>query len=141
MPTPANVERRSKKRPTMLSDRVVARFLTGETLEGKLMFFDPDTGILKLRTGSGKRELDCSILKAIFFLRDSNRSLLSEPRLRPGGKKVRVVFADGEEITGYSYGLRPREDGFYLYPIQKSGRNERIYVMRKNALKIRTESG
>ncbi|MBI3610027.1 MAG: hypothetical protein HY204_04885 [Nitrospirae bacterium] len=139
MPDSTKTERRSKSRSTMLSDRVVARFLTGKTVEGNLIRFDPDSGILKLRIGSEKRELDCSGLKAIFFLRRPAASPLPESRLRPGGKKVRVTFADGEEITGYSYGLHPLQAGFYLFPIRMNDRNERIYVIRKNALRIQTE--
>lgn len=139
MPAPIHTERRSKRRSKMLSDRVVARFLTGETLEGHLILFDPSTGILTLRVGSQKRELDCSVLKAIFFLRRPAASPLPESRLKPGGKKVCVTFADGEKITGYSYGLHPLQKGFYLFPVHASDRNERIYVIRKNALRIKTE--
>ena len=123
----------------MLSDRVVARFLTGKTLEGNLILFDPADGILKLRTGSEERDVDCSILKAIFFLRQPNKTPFSEILLKPAGKKVRVTFADGEEITGYSYGLHPLEEGFYLFPVNKKDQNERIYVIKKNAIQIRTE--
>lgn len=123
----------------MLSDRVVARFLTGKTVEGNLILFDPGRGILQLRTGSEKRNLDCSALKAIFFLRPPAARAFPESHLKPGGKKVRVTFADGEEVTGYSYGLHPLRDGFYLFPINKDDRNERIYVFRKNALRIQTQ--
>jgi hypothetical protein len=139
VPIPKNAERRSKRRSKMLSDRVVARFLLGQTLEGNLILFDPSTGILKLRIGSEKRELDCSALKAIFFLRRPTASPLSESYLKPGGKKICVTFADGEKITGYSYGLRPLQKGFYLFPIHANDRNERIYVIRKNTLRIKTE--
>ncbi len=139
MPIPKNTERRSKKRPVMLSDKVVARFLMGKTLEGTLILFDPSTGILKLRIGSEKRELDCSVLKAIFFLRRPAASPLAESYLKAGGKKICVTFADGEKITGYSYGLRPLQKGFYLFPVHANDRNERIYVIRKNTLRIKTE--
>lgn len=111
----------------------------GEGLEGNLILFDPNTGILTLRIGSQKRNLDCSALKAIFFLRRPTASPLPESRLKPGGKKVCVTFADGEKITGYSYGLHPLQKGFYLFPVQANNRNERIYVIRKNTLRIKTE--
>jgi hypothetical protein len=50
-----------------------------------------------------------------------------------------VTFADGEKITGYSYGLHPFQKGFYLFPVHANDRNERIYVIRKNALRVKTE--
>jgi Family of unknown function (DUF6982) len=117
---------------------VVARFIAGETIEGNLIRFEPGPGILQLRTGSGKRNLNCSELKALFFLRRPSASILPESYLKPGGKKVRVTFVDGEEITGYSYGLHPLQKGFYLYPINKDDRNERIYIFRKYAQRIQT---
>ncbi|MBI3596775.1 MAG: hypothetical protein HY203_06445 [Nitrospirae bacterium] len=122
-----------------LSKRVVVRFLTGVALEGELLQFDPVTNRLKLRIDSEVRDVDCSVLKAIFFLRPPDTKPLSESFLMPAGKKVRVRFADGEEIDGYTYGLRPLEDGFYLFPINRNDRNERIYVIKKNAIQIRTE--
>ena len=121
-------------------EKVVARFLTGESLEGDLVLFDPFAQKLTLRTGSEEREVDCTVLKAIFFLRRPNTAPYPDSFLKPAGKKVCVVFADGEAITGYSYGLRPREEGFYLFPVNQQDRNERIYVIRKNAIRIQTES-
>jgi len=122
-----------------LSNRVVVRFLTGATLEGELLRFDPAAKRLKLQTASDVHDIDCSVLKAIFFLRPPDAEPLSESLLMPAGKKVRVRFADGEEIAGYTYGLRPLEDGFYLFPINRNDRNERIFVIKKNAIQIRTE--
>lgn len=138
MPVPAHSERRSKKRSRVLSDRVVARCLTGETIEGNLILFEPGPGILQLRTRAGKRNLDCSELKALFFLRRPTAPAFPESYLKPGSKKIRVTFADGEEITGYTYGLHPFHNGFYLFPINKDDRNERIYIFRKYALRIQT---
>ncbi len=121
------------------SARIVARFITGETWEGDLISFDPQTSRLKIRIGSEARELDGRYLKAIFFLRLPGEPPIPESRLKPAGMKVRVAFADGEEITGYSYGLRPLDPGFYLFPVNLKDRNERIYVFKNNAIGIRTE--
>ncbi|HET6465955.1 MAG TPA: hypothetical protein VFH55_10130 [Nitrospiria bacterium] len=134
-----NFDRRSKKKPETLSDRVVVRFLTGKTLEGRLLTFDSDNGILKIGVAEKEFEVDCSELKAIFFLRRSGTTPLSEKGLKPGGKRIRVAFQDGEEIIGYSYALQPHRLGFFLFPIHQEDRNEKVYVIRKNAVRIQTQ--
>jgi len=139
VPIHSEQERRSQSRSNLLSDRVVAHFLAGKTLEGKLILFDPVNGNLTLRIDSKKQRLECSDLKAIFFLRRPTSSPLPESWLKPGGKKISVTFADGEKITGYCYGLQPFQKGFYFFPVHAAGRNERICVIRKNTFRIETE--
>jgi len=135
----ANFDRRSKKKSETLSDQVVVRFLTGKALEGRLLQFDSDDGILKIHVGDQNFDVDCSELKAIFFLRQSGTAALSEKGLKPGGKKIRVAFQDGEEIIGYSYALQPHRQGFFLFPIHRDDRNEKVYVIRKNAVRIESQ--
>jgi len=135
----ANFDRRSQRNTETLSDRVVVRFLTGKALEGRLLKFDSDDGMLTIGVGDKEFDVDCSELKAIFFLRRVGTPALSEKGLKPGGKKIRVAFRDGEEIIGYSYALQPNRQGFFLFPIHQDDRNEKIYVIRKNAVRIRSQ--
>lgn len=120
-------------------DKIVARYLNGGTLEGNLIRFNPAGKTLSVQTPLEERDVKFSDLKAVFFIRKREAAPYGEAFLKPGGKKIRVTFADGEEIDGYSYGLHPMEDGFYMFPINREDRNERIYVIRKNAIRVRTE--
>ena len=56
--------------------------------------------------------------------------------LKPGGTRVKVLFADGKELVGYTYALKLQEEGFFLFPTSRTDNNERIYVIRKNAIRV-----
>ncbi len=122
-----------------LTREVAIKTLQGRVLKGHIDDFKPANGNVKLVQKDDEIVvLPLSGLKAIFFLRPAGRPAVPESVLRPGAVKVRVDFADGERLMGYSYGLRAGQAGFFVYPVGKTDRNERIYVIRANALKIAT---
>ncbi len=116
--------------------QVVVKFLDGQFQKGWIENFQPQTGKVILDSVEGRAEIALSELKAIFFLREPNAPPVKEEVLKPGGTKVKVLFADGEELVGYTYALKLQEEGFFLFPISKTGSNERIYVIRKNAIRV-----
>jgi Family of unknown function (DUF6982) len=116
--------------------QVVVKFLDGRFQKGRIDNFQPQTGKVILNSVEGGKEISLSDLKAIFFLREPTALPVREEILKPGGTKVKVLFADGEEITGYTYAFKHQEEGFFLYPISKSDSNERIYVIKKNAINV-----
>jgi hypothetical protein len=117
----------------------VVRFLNGRSLTGEIQRFDPKGTAVRVRLADRVEEIATGLLKAIFFLRDTAVPPVPETDVRPSAKKVRVEFADGEVLLGYTYGLHPLDPGFFLFPIQKSDSNERIFVIRENAIRITTE--
>ena len=82
------------------------------------------------------RVIPYSILKAIFFVYDfeGNPQHQSQKGFRtenlPGGKETVVVFEDGEELFGYVQMAHPDRNGFFVFPADSDGNNERIYVIR-----------
>ena len=111
--------------------RVVVKFLNGRFQKGRIETFEPRTGKVILDSVERKTEIALADLKAIFFLRELNTSPVKEETLKPGGTRVKVLFADGEELSGYTYALKLQEEGFFLFPTSRTDNNERIYVSRK----------
>jgi len=120
----------------MKPSQVVVKFLDGRLQKGWIDDFRPQSGKVVIKSAEGKNEIILSGLKAIFFLREPTAIPVREETLKPGGTKVQVLFADGEEITGYTYAFKHQEEGFFLYPILKMDSNERIYVIKKNAIRV-----
>lgn len=118
--------------------KVVIKFLNGGILKGDVTGFTPETGRIKVSTKKGKEAIDLTLLKAVFFLREGDRRSSKDELLKVGGKRIRVSFADGEEITGYTYGLHPLGIGFYLFPMNETDSNEKIFVVKGNTIKIQT---
>lgn len=118
--------------------KAVIKFLNGEILKGEVLRFSPETGRVKVFTKEGEKVIDLLKLKAIFFLRGEGEGPSKDKLLKIGGKRLRVSFADGEELTGYTYGLHPLGVGFYLFPIAKADSNEKIFVIKGNTIMIQT---
>jgi hypothetical protein len=80
-------------------------------------------------------EVNKSDLKALFFVKDlegspqhveSNEFDSLHP---PVGRRIRVVFKDGEVLVGTTTGYQPGRPGFFLVPADASSNLERCYVV------------
>jgi hypothetical protein len=81
------------------------------------------TGRVTLDSPQDRTEVVLADLKAIFFLREANTFPVKEEAPKP-------------ELVGDTYALKLQEEGFFLFPITKTDNNERIYVIRKNAIRV-----
>lgn len=52
------------------------------------------------------------------------------------GRKIAVLFRDGELLCGYSLAFQPSRDGFLMFPADAGSNNERIYVVSGSAVEI-----
>jgi hypothetical protein len=74
-------------------------------------------------------------LKAIFFVKDFAGRPDYTPTNEfaggrsPAGRKIRVVFADGEVIVGTTQGYQPGRPGFFMVPADQDVNIERCYVV------------
>lgn len=75
-------------------------------------------------------------LKAIFFVKDFAGRPDYTPKNEfngdkaPQGRKIKVVFADGETIVGTTQGYQPGRAGFFMVPADQAENNiERCYVV------------
>ncbi len=53
-----------------------------------------------------------------------------------GGRKIRVLFVDGETVVGYTLSYSPDRSGFFMTPADLQGNNERIFVVKSATEKV-----
>lgn len=121
-----------------IHNRVVARFADGRIVKGTTQDFSvtrdyfhvipPEAGAAPIRIGV--REL-----KAVFFVKDhaGNREYNERKqfdRLVPG-RKLQVVFKDGEALVGSTTAYDAARPGFFMTPADPKSNNDRIYVVAR----------
>ena len=45
------------------------------------------------------------------------------------GKKIKINYNDGETLVGYTQGYAPGRAGFFVFPSDPSGNNDRYFVV------------
>lgn len=120
-------------------NKVVAHYLNGTLVKGATQDFFPNRPIFHVQPASGAKtvEIRCKDLKALFFVRDmvgnptrrDLRGFLGSPVETRQGKKLAVLFKDGELLCGYSLAFSPDRDGFFMFPSDAESNNLRIYVL------------
>ncbi|UCD58535.1 MAG: hypothetical protein JSV16_05350, partial [Candidatus Hydrogenedentota bacterium] len=76
-------------------------------------------------------------LKAAAFVLDFDGELtrsLPSPKVPRSGHRVRLIFADEEELTGYMFDWASPGDNFYLFP-DSMGKNVLFLLIEKHTLK------
>lgn len=121
-------------------NKVVVRFADGRIIKGTTADFYPnkDTFHVSVEAApAGDKPLEVSThdLKAVFFVkefegnpehRDGNEFDSSRP---PAGRRIRVVFEDGEVLLGTTTGYQPKRPGFFVVPVDADSNNERCFVI------------
>lgn len=120
----------------MAASQVVVRYRDGRLVKGTTSNFLPARDRFHVQTPEGQMvAVAQDELKALFFVRDfkgdptrkeSSQFSATRPAL---GRKIRVVFADGEEIVGTTQGYQPNRPGFFVFPADAGSNNERCYVV------------
>ncbi len=121
-------------------NRVVARYQDGRVLKGVTNDFLPAKDrfhVVPLESAPGSKPLEVLVadLKALFFVRDfagdpkHKESGEFDPTKPAAGRKIRVVFKDGETIVGITQGYQPGRPGFFVIPADPKSNNERCFVV------------
>ena len=120
--------------------QVIAHFQNGQVLKGLTADFAPARPrfhLLAADTCPGTHPTTIALpdLKALFFVRhlDGNpaheeRNAFDPTNLTPG-RRIRVVFLDGEIIVGLTSHYQPGRRGFFLLPADQRSNNERCFVV------------
>ena len=85
--------------------------------------------------GTKSVEINTKDLKALFFVKDFEGDQKHvernefDPSRPPVGRRIKVVFKDGEVLVGTTTGYQPGRPGFFVVPADDSSNIERCYVV------------
>jgi hypothetical protein len=122
----------------MPANKIVVHEKSGNVLKGTTADFLPKRPLFHLSVGGTHGEAMKKIfmddLKAVFFVKDfggnkDHKEAKGPDNLPGSGKKIRVVFKDGETISGYTHVFNMDQPGFFLIPLDKKSNNERVFIV------------
>jgi hypothetical protein len=127
--------------------KVVVAYLDGRRLKGYTNDFSPLRDHFFLfpesvapKPGARGIPVRADELKAVFFVKDfagkpGHREATAD--FRPVGKRIGIIFADGEKLIGSSVAYNPKSLGFFMQPANSADNNERIFVINQNIKQIK----
>lgn len=121
-----------------IHNRVVARFADGRMVKGITQDFSVSRDhfhVIPPEPGSTPIRIGMPALKAVFFVKDhdGNKEYNEKKafdRLVPG-RKLQVVFKDGEMLVGTTTAYDAARPGFFMTPADPQSNNDRIFVVAK----------
>jgi hypothetical protein len=128
--------------------KVVVRYADGKVLKGYTQDFFPNKDRFHLQpqqksSGQDTRQVLVKDLKAIFFVRDFGGNPTYDERRqfgdgdKPQGRKMEIIFKDGEKLAGSTLGYEPNRPGFFIHPADDKSNNIRVFVVQAFVDKIR----
>jgi len=125
--------------PEMTLAKVVVRYPDGRLVKGFTGDFSPHRETFHVHeagvpSDTPPREINLAELKAVFFVKSLDgdighaKSNLFDPTDRTPGRKIRVLFKDGEELRGYSPDFLSTRAGFFLLPADLRSNADLFYV-------------
>lgn len=123
----------------MLLNKVVARFRDGRVLKGHTTDFIPTKSSFHItlpEASDGKPiSVQLSELKAIFFVKDFrgdpgyNDKKDFDSSKPVAGRKIRVVFKDGEILVGTTQGYQQGRPAFFMIPADPQSNIDRCFII------------
>jgi hypothetical protein len=121
-------------------NRVVVRYADGRMFKGITADFFPNKNLFHVSVddapeGDKPLEINPIELKALFFVKDFEGDPQHEEGNEfdsehpPAGRRIKVVFNDGEILLGTTTGYQPKRPGFFVVPADTSSNIERCYVI------------
>lgn len=130
-----------------MQNQIVVRFLDGRSLKGFTTDFIAGKEVFHVTETASSSikpvEVQVSKLKAVFFVKDLvgnadyKERLAFDPSKPAPGRKIYVLFKDGERIVGLTQGYKPGRAGFFLVPADPLSNNERIYIVTSSTQEIK----
>jgi hypothetical protein len=131
-----------------VNNKVVARFADGRILKGATADFVPAKDHFHLTTNgapAGAKPIRIPVrdLKLLIFVKDfagnPKHEKLREfpPGAATAGRRIKVIFRDGEVLLGSTLGYQQGRPGFFLVPVDPASNNmERCFVVVAATAKI-----
>ena len=127
-------------------NKVVARFADGRVVKGGTSDFFPGREFFHVSVaadpGAGPVEIRVQDLKALFFVKDYSGDSRHvdrnefDPSRPQAGRRIRVVFSDGEVLVGTTQGYQPGRPGFFVVPADPDANTERCYVVAASTREV-----
>jgi hypothetical protein len=123
-------------------NKIVIHFADGRTKKGVTNNFSADREFFHfIPLGASAESIPIEIhladLKAVFFVKefDFNPRFRNQKDVEPVknifGRRIKVLFKDGEILTGTTTTYNINRPGFFINPDDPSSNNERCFVIRK----------
>lgn len=117
---------------------VVVRYADGRVLKGTTRDFSALRPFFHVEHAheNATTEIRVREIKALFFVKSLDGwpdrvdvpGFLEGPGEKPQGRKVAVLFRDGEFMCGYTMSWSADRDGFFLSPADTHCNNTRVFV-------------
>lgn len=131
----------------MIQNKIVVHYLDGSVMKGFTSDFTPNKDVLHLvpvnaPTNAQPLSVNVPDLKAVFFVKDFRgdpqyrERKEFDPKTPVIGRKIKVVFRDGEYLVGTTQGYQPGRAGFFLFPADPQSNNDRCYVISPAARSV-----
>jgi len=112
--------------------RVVLHTVEGQVLRGSLANADlRDPELPLLQPNGAVARIPAEHVKAVFFMLPSG-----ERPPAAAGTRVRIVFADGRQVSGLSPDYSADSPGFFVLPLDSRTNTARVWVYRANVGQI-----
>lgn len=117
-----------------MHNTVVVHFEDGRIVKGTSNDFFPARPSFHLNSAETGEvsEIELQGLKAVFFVKDlvgAGRQDDQDAERVGYGRRIKVVFKDGETIFGYTSGYAPGRPAFFMFPADAESNNEKIFVI------------
>lgn len=118
-----------------MNNMVVVHYSDGRLLKGFTSDFFPNRPTFHVQREKADDTLEVAVaeLKGIFFVKTfaGNSQRSPEPDMgRTGlGRRIKVVFQDGETLLGYTSGYSPNRAAFFVFPADPGDNNEKVFVV------------
>ncbi len=128
--------------------KVVVRYADGKVIKGYTQDFFPNKDRFHLHpqqksTGQDTEQVLVKDLKAIFFVKDFGGDPSYDERRqfsagdKAQGRKMEVLFKDGEKLVGSTLGYEPNRPGFFINPVDDRSNNIRVFVVQASVDRVR----
>lgn len=93
--------------------------------------------------GQDTQQILVKDLKAVFFVKDFDGNPAYDERRRfsegdkAQGRKMEILFKDGEKLVGATLGYEPNRPGFFINPVDGKSNNIRVFVVQSSVEKLR----
>ena len=132
----------------MFQNKIVIHDIDGRLVKGITSDFFPNKETFHVApageaAGGKPVEIRIGDLKAVFFVKDfdGNPDYDEKKEFDPAkavlGRKISVVFQDGEKMVGTTTGYQPDRPGFFVNPVDPKSNTERCYVVAKAAREVK----